>query len=359
MKIILLILIFTLTSLATYAEVISTKNSKNQEALLARSEGEIEFVTVGDPNNVPEQQTQLGSVMIPYRIGKYEVTVEQWCDFLNAVASYEDPHGLYDIRMNTDVLVSSIYRISDEHTKTYSYLSFEESALFPITYVSYDNALRFCNWHENGRPTCFLKNEILKACTEHGAYDFGLSASEREMIVSAPNAHYFLPTESQWVKAAYYAGSGTNAPYWLYPTQHNTPPNTDEEDLTNKVNIEYPSNSLISNNRALKPVDYYRNTQGAYGTCDMGGNVAEWMTSDHVSSLSTLIPVIRGASWASNSFDDLLISTPAQYYDSTESALGNNKTGFRVAAVILDTIETLSPLSAREALSSSMKATPS
>ena len=37
-------------------------------------------------------------------------------------------------------------------------------------------------------------------------------------------ATYFIPSENEWYKAAYYKGGGTNAGYWLYPTQSNTVP---------------------------------------------------------------------------------------------------------------------------------------
>ena len=43
-------------------------------------------------------------------------------------------------------------------------------------------------------------------------------------ITRNAGATYFIPSENEWYKAAYYKGGGTNAGYWTYPTQSNTAP---------------------------------------------------------------------------------------------------------------------------------------
>ena len=40
-------------------------------------------------------------------------------------------------------------------------------------------------------------------------------------ITRNAGATYFIPSENEWYKAAYYKGGGTNAGYWTYPTQSN------------------------------------------------------------------------------------------------------------------------------------------
>ena len=57
----------------------------------------IDWVTVGDPGNACDTQSQgcFGSVADIYLIGKYEVTNAQYAEFLNAVAD-TDTYGLYD-----------------------------------------------------------------------------------------------------------------------------------------------------------------------------------------------------------------------------------------------------------------------
>ena len=58
----------------------------------------IDWVTVGDPGNAVDS-TGYGRVDYQYDIGKYHVTIEQYCDFLNAVAK-TDTYGLYDEGVN-------------------------------------------------------------------------------------------------------------------------------------------------------------------------------------------------------------------------------------------------------------------
>src|SRR5690349_20251231 len=62
----------------------------------------IEWVTVGAPGNPPDTEvmasdrtTGFGSVPYAYRLGKYDVTNQEYADFLNAVAQSADPFLLY------------------------------------------------------------------------------------------------------------------------------------------------------------------------------------------------------------------------------------------------------------------------
>ena len=57
----------------------------------------IDWVTVGDAGNAADT-TGYGAVADAYRIGKYEVTIQHYTDFLNAVAT-TDPYSLYNTRM--------------------------------------------------------------------------------------------------------------------------------------------------------------------------------------------------------------------------------------------------------------------
>ena len=57
----------------------------------------IDWVTVGDPNNAADT-TGYGTVTDAYRIGTYEVTIQQYTNFLNAAAK-SDPYDLYKVMM--------------------------------------------------------------------------------------------------------------------------------------------------------------------------------------------------------------------------------------------------------------------
>ena len=69
----------------------------------------LQFVTVGNPGNAADPATGnlYGSVGYTYQMGEYDVTVGQYCQFLNAVAK-TDTYGLYNSGMATDYPTISI-----------------------------------------------------------------------------------------------------------------------------------------------------------------------------------------------------------------------------------------------------------
>jgi formylglycine-generating enzyme len=87
-------------------------------------------------------------------------------------------------------------------------------------------------------------------------------------------ATYFIPSEDEWYKAAFYKGGGTNAGYWLYPTQSNTAPSNVLSAIgTNNANYydgDYTSPSLLT------PVGAFAASPSPYGAYDMGGDVWQW-----------------------------------------------------------------------------------
>ena len=61
----------------------------------------MDWVTVGDAGNAGDD-TGYGSVGYEYQIGKYEVTNNQYCEFLNAVAT-TDTYNLYNSQMGSNL----------------------------------------------------------------------------------------------------------------------------------------------------------------------------------------------------------------------------------------------------------------
>jgi len=99
---------------------------------------------VGDPGNRPSVYAY-GSVGVVYQIGKYEVTIQQYTDFLNAVASTDD-HNLYNTDMVTDLNVAGIQQTSGPGGSTYSVISNQGySGNRPVSYVDWYDAARFAN----------------------------------------------------------------------------------------------------------------------------------------------------------------------------------------------------------------------
>ena len=67
-----------------------------------------DLVTVGNAGNAADTTTY-GGVAYEYQIGKYDVTIGQYTEFLNAVAA-TDPYSLYNANMFFDGNIKGIQR---------------------------------------------------------------------------------------------------------------------------------------------------------------------------------------------------------------------------------------------------------
>ena len=177
------------------------------------------FVTVGDPGNAndivqPGAPRGWGGVSYIYQINKYNVTNCEYLEFLNAVAK-TDTYELYHVGMS--VVRCGIYRTGT--SGNYIYTLNTNYANKPIVWISWFDSARYCNWLHNGKPT----GSQDASTTEDGAYTLnGLNSGN--FIGKNSSANYWIPTEDEWHKAAYYKGGSTNAGYWLYATQSDTQP---------------------------------------------------------------------------------------------------------------------------------------
>jgi sulfatase modifying factor 1 len=290
----------------------------------------MDWVTVGDPGNAADT-TGYGAVAEEFRIGKYEVTIQQYTDFLNAAAK-SDPYSLYTTSMGTDLNVAGISRAGAEGAYEYSVIGpsgvtpsgASSPGNRPISYVSWFDAARFANWMQNGQGS---------GSTETGAYTLNGVTSGTAPAVNA-NATFFIPSENQWYKAAHYKGGGTNAGYWFYATQSNSDPGNTIGSGANQANyfdfdaeVHYAvtqSSSLLSSQNYLTDVGAFTNSQSAYGTFDQNGNVLEWndLTGGAGASRGR-----RGGSWRGDAFDMSKLSGPP-FVASYEGG----DTGFRLAS---------------------------
>lgn len=271
---------------------------------------QIPAVLIGDPGNKGYYGlgSPVGDVATPFYLGKYEITAAEFSYFLNAVASKSDPHALYQPEMGSEKDIACIARTLLEDG-TYSYAPIAENATIPVTYVSLFTAERYCNWLGNGCPSQLQGDdeEVIKASTETGAYTFS-QQENRERSTFNPEATnseglvYYIPSETEWVKAGYYKGGGSDAGYWGYPTQHNEAPANGQGDSSNQANYRTLATGWKPrySNPVLTPVDYFEETSSFYGCRDMGGNVAEWTTTFGGKSYYTdnrANMVVRGGSW--------------------------------------------------------------
>ena len=158
----------------------------------------LSFVKVGDPGNKPDKNFYgrgvFGDVDSAYEISTRRVTNEQYAVFLNAVAA-SDPAGLFNPDMQKRP-EGGILRLGSPGEYTYRVRT--EQASKTVNFVSWYDALRFCNWLHNGRPT----GEQSARTTESGAYTFSAkeSVGEREK-----EARFALSSENEWYKAAYFS----------------------------------------------------------------------------------------------------------------------------------------------------------
>ena len=270
-----------------------TVNSLRAQLTAARAQlpkpSIIEMVKVGNVGNAADagnttDPNVYGAVNYEYSIGKYEVSLAQYTRFLNAVAA-SDPNGLYNPNMATNLRIAGIERSGENGEYTYSVIG---SGNRPVTYVSWFDAARYCNWEHNECPTGVQD----ASTTERGAYTLDGAITGGLDITRNPGAKYWIPSENEWYKAAFHdprlaadGGPPGNDFYWLYSTMSDTVPGNDigPLPLANQANYNDGSGysvtqSLIEdpNQNYLTDGGSYEGSAGPYGTFDQGGNVWEW-----------------------------------------------------------------------------------
>lgn len=271
----------------------------------------------------------VGGVSYPYEIGQLEVTVAQWVAFLNTV----DPEGRDRLDLYDDTESSSAWpkygqinlsaRAADG--RHYS-VAFPEWANKPYGFANFLTAARFVNSLYNGRVISrqtshnggfsYVTYQVrLSDRTERGMYDLA-----RRNATRAHNSGFVVPSQNEWIKAAYYdpSGGGTHS-YWKYPTNpgvfgdgdatapNPTVLNPTTGDVTNAATQPLatyhasnqpapswcpgqldPDDCATVNPIGLDPFTYADLYQGSlstvgqarttspWGTRDQGGNAVEW-----------------------------------------------------------------------------------
>jgi formylglycine-generating enzyme required for sulfatase activity len=172
------------------------------------------LVTITDINN-NNDTTGYGGVTYAYQISKFPITNFEYTEFLNNIAS-TDTYGLYNTAMNS-TRFGGITRSGVSGSYTYATKTNMENS--PVVFINWFDAARYCNWLHNNKPTGNQNNNT----TESGAYTLN-GAISGNSIPKDISAIYWIPTENEWYKAAYYKGGGTNAGYWTYATQSDSEP---------------------------------------------------------------------------------------------------------------------------------------
>jgi formylglycine-generating enzyme len=293
-----------------------------------------QMVTVGDPGNANDTGgTGNGAVAYSYQIGKYDVTIGQYAAFLNAVAA-TDTYSLYNPDMGSVTGLRGIQQNGSSGSYTYSVIG---SADRPITYASWFDAARFANWMTNGQGS---------GGTETGAYTLG-GATSGNAVAKNPGAAFYIPTENEWYKAAYYdptLSSGAGG-YYAYATQSNLDPVNIIGSGANQANWYTGAGYSVTQSSVYDPFQNYLTDVGAftnsasfYDTFDQSGNVYQWNDLDGLAS-SGLSRGLRGGDWDASESYYLSSSFSNSIVPSTEA----RRIGFRLASPVASSVPEIDP----------------
>ncbi len=279
----------------------------------------IDWVTAGDPGNAADT-TGYGAVADSFQILKYEWTNSQYVQFLNAVdPNGTNPNSIYNGSMGSDARGGISF--TSGNTQGTKYAARANMGDKPVNFVSWFDAARVANWLQNGQGS---------GSTETGAYTLNNATSGNAPARNA-GAQFYVPTENQWYKAAYYKGGSTNAGYWDYATQSDTTPTVVTSGSTGIGSAGNTGNSANYNNGAVWNGQTGNVTtvgtnggSSAYGTFDMSGNV--WELNDLTGATGSSRG-LRNGGWGSTASD-----SSANYSGSVPASGEYENVGFRLAS---------------------------
>ena len=279
------------------------------------SAGGTSTVLVGNPGNIADPSTGYGAVSYAFRMSKYKVTIAQYAEFLNAVASVQGSRsdagwgvikGLYKCEM--DEKKSDCIRFNSQDpgqliertgagtpASPYAYavrsstVGAAAAGNRPIPWVTWFDAARFANWMHNSQPQ--------SGGTETGSYTL-TNYQEAGHVARNTGALFWIPSEDEWYKAAYYDPTKSGNSYWNYPAKSDVPPrialvsSNPAAPAANFQNV-YKGNAA----GVLTPVGAYSTSTSYYGTFDQGGLLWEWTEAAYPNPTAGPNRIVRGGSW--------------------------------------------------------------
>jgi formylglycine-generating enzyme required for sulfatase activity len=235
----------------------------------------------------PADEVNRGSAEVQHQVmvsgfymGKYEVTVGEFQQFVNATG--------YKTEAETSgggiVLTGS--RWAQKADANWKNPYFKQNENHPVVLVSWNDAVRYCNWRSE-------RDGLSPAYTVNG------NNVTWNRSAQAGTAGYHLPTEAEW---EYACRAGTTSPF-------STGSNITTSQANYNGNGPYNGNAKGTNRERTTNVGSF--SPNAFGLYDMHGNVFEWcwdwygeyssgaQTTDPQGAVSSAIRVERGGSWDS------------------------------------------------------------
>jgi formylglycine-generating enzyme required for sulfatase activity len=250
----------------------------------------LDFVNIGNTNNAA-YTTGYGAVPYQYRMSTYEISQDA---ITKATAG-----GMANVTAGA------------------------WTANQPAASISWYEAAAFVNWlntssgYQAAYNLTFTTSWSMTLWSSADAWTLGGTNLYRHK-----DAYYFLPSENEWVKAAYYNPAGFN--YFLYATASSTPP-TAVASGTDAGTAVY----LQPTAQGPAGVDVAGGLS-SYGTMGQSGNVWEWLetATDGTNSSASETRTARGGKWDSAD-NQLRIELRLGPLPTVEE----NTIGFRVASV--------------------------